>query len=154
MKVKELMNMDIITVNINAPLREIAEKLLTEKTGCVIVTNNNNDIAGIITPSDLFRFVFPDYNEIREHGKYFFDSLSIRQRLYEWENIPASSFMTKFPEVINKESPAIEAAAIMKAFKINHLPVTEKGGIVGLITSKDILKSFVLYDLNNISIIN
>ncbi len=154
MKVKELMDRNIITVNINTPLKEIAEKLLTENTGCVIVTNNNNDIAGIITSSDLFRFVFPDYNEIREHGEYLFDSLSIRQRLYEWEDIPANSFMTKFPELINKESPVIEAAAVMKAFKIKQLPVTENGKIVGLITSKNILKSFVLYDINKISITN
>jgi len=154
MKVKEVMDRDIITVNINTPLKDIAEKLLTENTGCVIVTNNNNDIAGIITSSDLFRFVFPDYNEIREHGEYLLDSLSLRQRLFEWEEIPAISFMTKFPEVINKESPAIEAGAIMKAFKINQLPVTEKGNLVGLITSKDILKSFVLNDINKISIPN
>ncbi len=154
MKVKEIMDRNIITVNINTPLKEIAEKLLAENTGCVLVTNNNNDIAGIITFSDLFRFVFPDYNEIREHGEYLFDSLSLRQRLFEWEDIPANNFMTKFPEVINKESPVIEAAAIMKAFKIKQLPVTEKGNLVGLITSKDILKSFVLYDLNNISMIN
>ena len=154
MKVKELMDRNIVKVNINTPLKEIAEKLLTENTGCVIVTNNNNDIAGIITFSDLFRFVFPDYNEIREHGEYFFDFLSIRQRLYEWEEILANSFMTKFPEVINKESSVIEAAAVMKAFKIKQLPVTENGNLVGLITSKNILKSFVLYNLNNISIIN
>lgn len=154
MKVKELMDKKIVTANISTPLKDIAEKLLPQFIGCIMITNNNNDIVGIITSSDLFRFLFPGYNEIREHGEYLFDPLSIKHRIYERENMPANSFMTKYPEVIDYESSIIEAAAVMKAFKVKQLPVTENGNIVGLISSKCILKSFVFSETNKISITN
>jgi CBS domain-containing protein len=149
MKTKELMKENVFTVNLNTPLKDVTEKLLTENYSCVIVTNYSNDIVGIITLSDLFRFLFPDYNEIREHREYLSESVSILKRLNKLKNLPAETCMTKFPEVINEKSSAIEAAAIMKDFKIKQLPVIENGKLIGIITSKDILKSFILQMTDN-----
>ena len=143
MKVKDLMSRNIFTADINTPLKDIAEKLLANNINCVIVSSSSKDVAGIITSSDLFRFLFPDYNEIREHGEYLFDPLSIEQRVYERENMPAESLMTKFPEIINEDSSVIQAAAIMKSFKIKQLPVIGNGKLIGIITIKNILRSFV-----------
>ena len=152
MKVKELMSENPFTVNINTPLRDILEKLLGENTGFIIVTNNNNDIAGIITLSDLFRFVFPNYNQMREHDEYLHESFSIKLRINEQEDKPAKNIMTKFPEVINKEAPVIEAAAIMKDFKVKQLPVVESGKLVGVITSKSIFNNLVSNNINEFSL--
>ena len=149
MTTKELMNRNIFKVNLEASVKEIAEKLLIENYSCAIVTNYSNDIVGIITLSDIFRFLFPDYNEIREHKEYLSEGVSILTRLNKLKNLAVEACMTKFPEVINEKSSAIEAAAIMKDFKIKQLPVTENGKLIGIITSKNILKSFILEMVKN-----
>ncbi len=151
MKVEDLMERNTFTVNINTPLKDITGKLLTEGIECILVTNNNDDVAGIITLSDLFRFIFPDYNEIRDHTEYVFDPFAIKLRLNTLGHIPAKNFMTRFPEVINKEVSVIEAAAVMKAFRIKQLPVTENGKPIGVITVKDIFSNFILENSNNVS---
>jgi len=73
-KVKDLMKTKFYRVNIDTPLKEIINELPNkDNPEFIIVINYNDDIAGIITLSDLFRFIFPDYNEIREHNEYIFD---------------------------------------------------------------------------------
>ena len=60
------------------------------------------------------------------------------------------ALMTKFPEVINPEALVVEAAAIMKEFKIKQLLVVDNGQLVGVISFKNILKSFI----DNMKILN
>ncbi len=144
MKVKDLMSSKVYLVNIDTPLKEIVNELSVEDNpGFIIVINNNDDIAGIITVSDLFRFIFPDYNEILEHREYLFDAFSISLRTNALENIPAKFIMTKFPEVIHTNAPVLEAAAVMKVFKIKQLPVVEHGKIVGVINAFNIFNNFL-----------
>ncbi|HED05238.1 MAG TPA: CBS domain-containing protein [Ignavibacteria bacterium] len=56
--------------------------------------------------------------------------------------------MTKFPEIVNEELSVIEAAAILKAFKIKQLPVVNNGNVTGIITIKNLLNNLVLNNLN------
>lgn len=150
MKVKDLMNKNIFTVNINTPLKDFAEKILAENRNCIIVTKENKKVVGIITFLDLLRFLFPDHKEIYEHDEYLSDVISLEQRIYQKVNMPAEALMTKFPETINSESLAVEAAAIMKEFKIKQLPVVDNELLVGVISFKNILKSFI----NKMKILN
>ena len=143
MKVEDLIERNILIVNIKTPLKDIALELLNDSVECILVTNNNNDITGIITLSDIFRFIFPNYNYFREHTEHVLDPFSIKLRLDALRNIPANNIMSKFPEVVNKDDSVIEAAAVMKDFKIKQLPVIENGKPIGVITSKNILMNIV-----------
>jgi len=96
----------------------------------------------------LFHFLFPNYNEIREHGEYLFDPESVRKRMNERSGIQVKKIMTKFPEIVNEELSVIEAAAILKAFKIKQLPVVNNGNVTGIITIKNLLNNLVLNNLN------
>jgi acetoin utilization protein AcuB len=48
-------------------------------------------------------------------------------------------FMTPSPHTISRRQPLAEARRLMLDFKVRHLPVTEEGHIVGLVSERDLL---------------
>jgi acetoin utilization protein AcuB len=46
--------------------------------------------------------------------------------------------MTPFPHSVDIETPVSEAHAFMKEHKIRHLPITESGELIGVVTDRDI----------------
>ena len=54
-------------------------------------------------------------------------------------HIPAiKSVMTPFPYSVDLDAPLSEARKFMREHKIRHLPVTDKDGLVGVVTDRDI----------------
>lgn len=55
------------------------------------------------------------------------------------KRIPAiKTLMTPFPYSIAADAPLQEAQAFMRAENIRHLPVTQDGALVGMLTDRDI----------------
>ena len=55
------------------------------------------------------------------------------------KSIPSiKSVMTPFPHAVESEASILTARAMMERLKIRHLPVTEKGELVGIISDRDI----------------
>jgi len=154
MKVKDILDKNSLTVYPETSIREVIKMFYEYNLTSLIIVNKDSDVIGVVTYSDLFRLFFPDYNEIRNHGEYLFDPQSIELRNKIYFDRPVKHLMTKFPEFIDTEMPAIEAAAIMKSYKIKQLPVTENGKLLGVISIKDLLSNFILEKLNNVSTTN
>ena len=151
MKVKDILDRNTFTVFPETSLREVIKIFYEYNLTSLIIVNENNEVIGMVTYSDLFRLLFPDYSEIRNHGEYLFDPQSIELKNKIYFDRPVKNLMTKFPEFIDMEMSAIEAAAIMKSYKIKQLPVTENGKLVGVISIKDLFNNFVLDKLNNVT---
>ena len=151
MKVKNILDKNTFTVYPETSLREVIKIFYEYKLTSLIIVNKDNELIGMVTYSDLFRLLFPDYNEIRNHSEYLFDPQSIELRNKIYFDRPVKHLMTKYPEFIDMEMSAIEAAAIMKSYKIKQLPVTENGKLVGVISIKDLFNNFVLDKLNNVT---
>ncbi|MFA3781617.1 cyclic nucleotide-binding/CBS domain-containing protein [Melioribacteraceae bacterium 4301-Me] len=149
MKVKDILTENAFTVYPNTSLKEVIRIFHENNLTSLVVVNEHNEVVGMVTYSDLFRYLFPDYNEIANHGEYLFDPHSIELRNKPYLDKPIKDFMIKSPESIDSEKPAIEAAAIMKSYKIKQLPVTENGKLIGIITIKELLKIFVIEKLKN-----
>ncbi len=54
------------------------------------------------------------------------------------KRVCVSNFMTPMPYTVTPEERLDQAAELMRAFKIRHLPVLEKGHIVGLLCDRDL----------------
>jgi IMP dehydrogenase len=107
---------DPITLPENALVKDALQIMKEFKIGGIPVITNNKKLVGIITNRDL-RF-----------EKNF--------------NRPIAEIMTKENLITTTGSKdLIEAEKILKNYKIEKLPVIDKGGkLIGLITYKDILK--------------
>jgi len=144
MKVKELMTKDFRTFNSETTFKKVVEAFIGDKLNFGLVVTMQNEVAGIITSSDLFNAVFPDYNEMREHGEYIFDLKAIVDRNKHLYDKPIKEIMTKNPEYVNANQSVIDAAAMMKSFRVKQLPVVENGAFVGMLTIQNLISKFLL----------
>jgi len=59
-------------------------------------------------------------------------------------DIPIVQVMTPDPATISPQSSAAEARRLLNSIVINHLPVVEDGRLVGIVSSADFLKLYLL----------
>lgn len=142
-KVSDLMTKDVVTVNQNHTLTHVIS-VMNENEIDGLVVMFDNEIAGIITPSNI-SFARVDDNEtgVSVERVYF-----VRQSL-EGEDkrkardismLTAEDIMTEDVLKINGDIDASEAAQLMCDNYVSHLPVVEDDALVGIITKTDIIK--------------
>jgi CBS domain-containing protein len=126
--VTNLMTKRVITITENQPLQEASKLMYQNNIGSIIIiksgdkNENENVPIGIITERDIARIVG------------FTSTFS--------PTIPISELMSKPLLTATSGSTLKEAADLMQQNNIRRLPVLDsKGKLVGIITSKDILKS-------------
>ena len=110
--------------NKELPLAKLDEKMskalltMTKKSfGCIGVTNNKNQIVGIITDGDLRR---------KLNSKFF--------------ERKASEIMTKNPTLANKNMLVGEAINLMNTKKITSLFICDKKKPLGIVHIHDLLR--------------
>ncbi len=114
--VGEVMNSNVRTVSMDTKIDEAAKIMRDSRIGSVIVTGEKN-IKGILTMSDIV------YKHVAEgRGDVVSDIMSI--------NIIS----------VEPTSTIEDAARLMVEKKIEKLPVFDKGRLVGIITSNDVLR--------------
>ncbi len=119
-RVIDAMTRSPITINPEASVIECARIMKKNKIGSLLVVDNEQNLVGIVTKSDLIKRV------IANNLDY---------------SIKVKEVMTKRIFTISPEKDLYEAIKKMKELDIRHLPVIdEKGKLIGLITLKDILK--------------
>ena len=117
--VEDLMSKKVVSVDSTSTAFDVAREMLNHDIGCVIVLENKK-VIGIATKSDI----------IRE---------AVMKRL-DPQKITASSVMTKPVVTIEGGRSLSEASALMSKNNITKLPVIEKGELIGIITSTDLVR--------------
>lgn len=117
MKVKEIMNKNIIVVNKNDKVWEVAKKMKEYNIGFIPVVNNSK-IIGIITDRDII------VNSISNNND---------------KNESIDNYINKNIIYIDLNKKITEALNLMKKNKIKRLIVTNDKKIVGIISLSDIL---------------
>src|SRR5579859_1531253 len=54
--------------------------------------------------------------------------------------------MTEYPTVASGKTYVSEALELMEQFKIRHLPVVDRGKVVGIVSDRDLKKAEILSD--------
>ncbi|OPX77338.1 MAG: inosine 5'-monophosphate dehydrogenase [Methanosaeta sp. PtaB.Bin018] len=123
MKVRDLMSYPIVTVRPESHVLEAIRRMADERKGCVLVARDGllKECLGILTTSQIFQKVFASG--------------------LDPANVEVSEVMTPAPLItIDLNASSQEAAALMLKHDIRRLPVVKNGTLVGIITSKDLLK--------------
>jgi len=117
--IKEYMKTDVVTVNKEAKLADVAKIMTDKNIGSVIVVENSKPI-GIITERDIVKAIGT--------GK----GLETR----------AEEIMTKSLITVREDSPITGALALMRQFNIRHLPVIDdKGNLKGILSIRDVARA-------------
>ena len=123
MKVRDLMTYPILTVGVDTTVFDAIQMMVRDRRGSVLVVEGEllKQVVGIATTCGMFKQVFA--------------------RGIDPKNVMIWEIMTPAPLVtIGPNASTKKAAEIMLEHNIRRLPVVECGALVGIITSKDLLR--------------
>lgn len=150
MKIKEVMNKDVIVCAPNDTLAHLADMFKKNHISGIPVVDKGK-VVGLVSETDLIKlFRIPEYSNdlwlpspfeiieipIRnlvklEETKKFFENMKLR---------PVKDIMTRTVHAISPDEELEDASAMMVKHNVNRLPVIENGKLVGIVARSDIIK--------------
>ena len=113
----------VVTATAETSLRHIAELLARHRIGCVVIVENEDKVCGIVSEHDVMRAV----------GKAGQEALSR----------PVSDFMTTAVVTANRTDTNQRLLAEMATHQFRHMPVVEKGKLVGIVSIGDLVRKYL-----------
>jgi CBS domain-containing protein len=141
MKISQIMTSEVTAVTPDTPLKDVAAVLIERRISGVPVVEGER-LLGIVSETDI----------VRKAGSAQTPA-SLLERLLrpDSSNRPsvarvAADVMTSPAVTIDAWRPVAAAAALMTDQRINRLPVTEDGRLVGIVTRSDLVRAFTRGD--------
>ncbi len=120
--VKDVMRTDVKYITTDATIRDAIKEMSGSWVSSLIVVDSNNEPLGIVTEKDAVRALAWSVNGF---------------------DLKVTNAMST-PIVTVEDTACLDTAlTVMVERGINHLPVTSKGNIVGMVTSRDIVRFIV-----------
>lgn|SRR5690554_85041 len=125
--VSEIMSKDLITLSSEQSLYE-ASKLFSRHNVRHIPVVENERLVGMVSHTDLLRISFSGLDESDD---------SIVPVIYEMYSVP--EIMTRVPVFVESNTTIKEVAEILSRQSFHSLPVLDKGKLVGIVTTTDLI---------------
>jgi CBS domain-containing protein len=116
--VGDAMNSRLVTMDSSSSLAEAASVMSQARVGSVLIMDGDR-LEGILTERDIVRAISNDIQ-------------SPRDAIAHW--------MTAKPMTVERASSLGEARDLMDKSHIRHLPVTEGGRLVGMLSMRDLIR--------------
>lgn len=117
-KVSDAMVVEPVGTHQDATLRECSKLMVDNNIGSLLILDGKK-IIGIISETDFMRFIVEGLD---------FNSVKVKE------------VMNKNVITISPNKDIVDAMRLMKQYDIKHLPVVQRGEIIGILSVKDILK--------------
>ncbi len=127
MKVKDILNdkgRELITVGAEAAITDAADKMMQRNIGALIVESDSK-LVGLITERDVVKILAKTECEMK--------GVKVKDIMVQSENLLVAE-----PE---DEVEYVMVVMIQKG--IRHMPIVEKGEIIGIISIRDVVKTHV-----------
>jgi CBS domain-containing protein len=147
MKVMDIMQTSVITIQPDTEIKDIARTLFENKISGVPVVDSSGKLVGIISEGDLLHKEtnprIPDvigflgaliyYRGVKRYDSDFKKLIALQ----------ASEIMTEDVLTINKDATIEEAATLMINNNVKRLPVMENKKMIGIISRMDVIKTLI-----------
>ena len=146
MKVNEIMTREVLTVPPETSLRDLARLLAEHRISGVPVVGSDGAILGVVSGADIL---------VKERGPFaargsvlawLFGDGTAPDELRRHAATTVGEAMTMPAITIEADRPLREAAALMLDRRVNRLPVTANGLLVGILTRADLVRAYVRRD--------
>ncbi len=144
MKVKELMTKPAHTITEDTPLRMVNQLMQRYHLNDLVVVNENYEVKGIITYSDLYRLILPTYVEVMEDETIWLLPETVEEKITNLIDRPVKSVMTKNVFTVSPSELIVKAGAMMSAKNIKQVPVVKNNKLIGILSYRDILWGFLI----------
>ena len=129
--VSAIMTQDVVSVSPDAPLLDVQNLLKQHGFRHLVVVSDDGTLAGVLSNRDVLEALSPFLNTNAETQR---DVRTLSQ--------PASKLMNRTPKTVSPDTPVHDAASALLNDAISALPVVEGAELVGIITTKDLLRHY------------
>jgi len=138
MFVKEIMTKDVVTVSPDASLKETGKIFMEKRISGAPVVDNNGNIVGVVTLTDLLRVLDQIYKWKELEGRT--EGLKLSQ-MYEEEKskLKVKDIMTKNVLTVNEQETIDDLMKLMLAKRVHTIPVTKEDKLLGVIGKRDLV---------------
>lgn len=142
MKVSEIMSKEVIAVEAETPVNEIAKKLIKHDiTGMPVV--KGDEVIGIVTEDDVImqeaKLHIPSYVNVLSSFLYLEDPDDVEADLKKILATSAKDLMTEQVVTISPDASIEDLATLFKEQDVNPVPVEEDGKLVGIVSRADVV---------------
>ena len=126
MKVREILDAKgrgVVTVRPEASVSTVVHRLVLERIGALVVSEDGRHIAGVVTESDIVRALAADGAAAVASGRR------------------VAELMTRNVATCTPEDTVKRVMAEMTRRRVRHLPVVEGGGLAGIVSIGDVVKN-------------
>jgi CBS domain-containing protein len=110
----------VVTTTKDKSLLDIAKLLDQHGIGCIVIEGDNGKVAGIVSERDLMRAIGQSGPKVLKE--------------------PVSDFMTKTVVTAREADPIDRLMSEMTTHRLRHMPVVERGRLIGLVSIGDVVK--------------
>jgi CBS domain-containing protein len=146
-RIKDVMTADIVSVKPSTPLKDVAELLLEYRISGVPVVDELGALVGVVSEAD---FVAKEAGVDERRSSWVSWLTGGTREDRHTETLVAArtagEAMTSPVVTIGPEHPLSDAARRMTEFRINRLPVTDDGRLVGIVSRADIVRAYARTD--------
>jgi CBS domain-containing protein len=114
----------VTTVDPRQTIARVVEVLAEQRIGAVLVMDRAEQLLGIVSERDIVRCLAANGARTLE--------------------MTAGQLMTRALQVAHPETTVAEAMAMMTVGRFRHMPVIERGTLVGLISIGDVVKARIM----------
>ena len=146
MQIKNLMSEDIITIDKDQNLSD-ALKLLRKHNVSRLPVTNNKELVGIISERDIAAKLGSSKYESMPASRLHISSVMVKDVFTVPETMQldevVKEIMTKDLTVVSPTERLVHARRLMIEDHVGRLPVVEDDELVGMLTSKDLMRAFI-----------
>ena len=113
----------VVTTTKDNSLLDIAKLLAQHGIGCIVIEGDNGKVAGIVSERDLIRAIGQAGAKVLKE--------------------PVSDFMTKTVVTARETDTIDRLMSEMTTHRFRHMPVVERGRLIGLVSIGDVVKMHV-----------
>jgi CBS domain-containing protein len=110
----------VFTTTSDVSLLDVAEQLAERGIGCIVITNDEGKVAGIVSERDIVRAIGQSGAKVLKE--------------------PVSDYMTKTVVTAREADTIDRLMSEMTAHHFRHMPVVERGRLIGLVSIGDVVK--------------
>jgi len=143
MQIKDVMTTNVLTVDSDTSLKEVASTLAARHISGLPVVSKRGELVGVVSEGDILMKEFPAERR-GVFGRLLHPHTA--QDVAKLEARTAGQAMTSPPITIAPDASLSAAAELMVHRRVNRLPVVEDGKLVGIVTRADIVRTFTRDD--------
>lgn len=147
MKAQDIMEKEVVSVNQQATVREIAQVLLDHKISGVPVVDDAGNLVGIVTEGDLL------HKEMSPRIPHFVNILGaiiyyngVRRYDEDFKKLMAGQaceMMTKKVITVDEDADIDAVVKLMIEHGIKRIPVVKDNKVLGIVSRRDIIRALL-----------